>query len=125
MPPQLAQDRSNWHKVSVTFLLNDVALPFPSAANALLVKQVVEVDELLRPNDVSRTLTVSDCTLHVRYEALTISMARVAMDHALSDIQLIVQTMHKFAPVQPGGKAEIEEADSLEVGLMGSWGGDA
>lgn len=48
------------------------------------------------------------------------------MDHCLSDIQLVVQTMHKFAPAQPGerGEGEEEEAASLEVGLRGTWGGE-
>ena len=120
--------------------LSAVDLPFPSAANALLVKCVIEVDQLLRPAEVIRTLSVSDCTLHVsvlrllsalealltrscrHYEALTVSHARVAMDHCLSDIQLVVQTMHTFAP---GRKSAVEEAESLEVGLRGTWGGDA
>lgn len=47
------------------------------------------------------------------------------MDHCLSDIQLVVQTMHKFAPVKPAPEHEVEEAESLEVGLRGSWGGSA
>lgn len=57
--------------------------------------------------------------------ARTVAQARVALDHALSDIQLVVQTMHNFGPKEMLGKKQgeqAEEAPSLEVGLQGSWG---
>ena len=53
------------------------------------------------------------------------SQARVALDHTLSDIQLVVQTMHQFGPEDQYGdpNQKKEEAASIEVGLKGSWEG--
>lgn len=104
------------------------------------------MDQPLRPSELSRTLTVTDSSLVVYvfipplraslsltpcypscsdFRARTIAQARVALDHALSDIQLVVQTMHKFAPKEQKdgeeGGLKLLEAPSLEVGLMGSW----
>ncbi|ORY80300.1 transcription factor Pcc1-domain-containing protein [Leucosporidium creatinivorum] len=109
-------DRSTWHNVALT-------IPFPSPANAELVKRVVEVDKPLRPSELSRTLTVDGSSLIVDFRARTVAQARVALDHCLSDIQLVVQTMHKFAPkAERDEEGEKEpEAPSLEVGLKGSW----
>ncbi|GAA5917123.1 hypothetical protein JCM5296_001203 [Sporobolomyces johnsonii] len=113
-------DTTNWHTVSIT-------IPFPSSANALLVKRVIEVDKPLRPSELTRALEVQDTELVVTFRARTVAQARVALDHALSDIQLVVQTMHKFGPKEMLGDKEgggqVEEAPSLEVGLMGSWEG--
>jgi len=54
-----------------------------------------------------------------------VSQARVALDHTLSDIQLVVQTMHQFGPEDQYGdpNQKKEEAASIEVGLKGSWEG--
>ncbi|GAA5862527.1 hypothetical protein JCM1840_004213 [Sporobolomyces johnsonii] len=113
-------DTINWHTVSIT-------IPFPSSANALLVKRVIEVDKPLRPSELTRALEVQDTELVVTFRARTVAQTRVALDHALSDIQLVVQTMHKFGPKEMLGDKEgggqVEEAPSLEVGLMGSWEG--
>lgn len=58
-------------------------------------------------------------------QALTVSQARVALDHLLSDIQLVVQTMHQFGPKEQYGDEVVNkgEAASIEVGLKGSWEG--
>ncbi|GAA5998600.1 hypothetical protein JCM5350_005061 [Sporobolomyces pararoseus] len=108
-----------WHAISMK-------IPFPTTANARLVKQVVEVDKPLRPSELKRSLEVEDTSLVVTFLARTVAQARVALDHALSDIQLVVQTMHNFGPEdvigQAGKEKEGEEAPSLEVGLEGSWG---
>ncbi|GAA6013360.1 hypothetical protein JCM11491_006366 [Sporobolomyces phaffii] len=111
-------DPSTWHNVSIK-------IPFPTAANALLVKQVIEVDPVLRPSELKRSLEVQDASLVVTFLARTVAQARVALDHALSDIQLVVQTMHNFGPKEMLGEtrtAQGEEAPTLEVGLEGSWG---
>ncbi|CEQ42945.1 SPOSA6832_04826, partial [Sporobolomyces salmonicolor] len=113
-------DTTNWHTVSIT-------IPFPASAHALLVKQVIEVDKPLRPSELTRALEVHDTELVVTFRARTVAQARVALDHALSDIQLVVQTMHTFGPKEmlgdQQGRGRVEEAPSLEVGLMGSWEG--
>ncbi|GAA6002805.1 hypothetical protein JCM10207_007691 [Rhodosporidiobolus poonsookiae] len=112
-------DRSDWHTVSLS-------IPFPSADAATLVKRVVEVDQPLRPSELSRSLVVEGSNLVVELRANTVSQARVALDHCLSDLQLVVQTMHTFGPpelVGEKGVLAVEEAPSLEVGLMGSWEG--
>ncbi|GAA5922843.1 CTAG/PCC1 family protein [Sporobolomyces koalae] len=112
------QETTEWHTISIE-------LPFPSAANALLVKQVIEVDRPLRPTELKRVLEVKDASLVVTFLARTVAQARVALDHALSDIQLVVQTMHTFGPREMLGNVQqppqAEEAPSLEVGLQGSW----
>ncbi|GAA6059370.1 hypothetical protein JCM10212_003268 [Sporobolomyces blumeae] len=112
-------DTTGWHNVTVS-------IPFPSADNARLVQQVIEVDKPLRPTELKRKLKVQDSSLVVTFLARTVAQARVALDHALSDIQLVVQTMHNFGPSQmlgdePAGGVTAAEAPSLEVGLMGSW----
>ncbi|GAA5858852.1 hypothetical protein JCM8547_005013 [Rhodosporidiobolus lusitaniae] len=110
-------DRTDWHTVSL-------ALPFPSSANATLVKRVTEVDRVLKPSELERTLVVEGNNLVATFRARTVSQARVALDHFLSDVQLVVQTMHKFGPKDVVGEKVVEggpEAPSLEVGLMGSW----
>lgn len=57
--------------------------------------------------------------------AANVTQARVALDHLLSDIQLVVQTMSRFGPEgkdgQQTGRTPVEP--SLEVGLRGSWQG--
>jgi hypothetical protein len=63
-----------------------------------------------------------DISSHSEFKAATVSQARVAMDHCLSDLQLIVQTMHKFGPQNVEGAKDGGEK-SMEVGLMGSWEG--
>jgi hypothetical protein len=45
--------------------ISTLNIPFPTAANALLVKQVIEVDKPLRPTELRRTLEVEDSTLVV------------------------------------------------------------
>ncbi|GAA5909242.1 hypothetical protein JCM6882_003776 [Rhodosporidiobolus microsporus] len=113
-----AADKSEWHSISLS-------IPFPSAANATLVKRVIEVDRVLKPSELTRTLTVEGASLVIDLRARTVSQARVALDHLLSDIQLVVQTMYKFGPAdvvgEKGAGEVLPEAPSLEVGLMGSW----
>ncbi|GAA5845547.1 hypothetical protein JCM3766R1_000778 [Sporobolomyces carnicolor] len=107
-----------WHTLSIK-------IPFPSPANATLVKRVIEVDQPLRPSELKRTLEIEGSSLVVTLLARTVAQARVALDHALSDIQLVVQTMHNFGPRELVGDNEAKggkEAPSLEVGLEGSWG---
>ena len=59
------------------------------------------------------------------FQARTVTQARVALDHTLSDIQLVVQTMHQFGPKDQYGdeNEKKEEAATIEVGLKGSWEG--
>lgn len=75
---------------------------------------------------VSPALLTNPVHIESTFLARTVAQARVALDHALSDIQLVVQTMHNFGPEdvigQAGKEKEGEEAPSLEVGLEGSWG---
>lgn len=52
----------------------------------------------------------------------------MALDHLLSDIQLVVQTMSRFGPSSQNAGSDTGsklEEPSLEVGLMGSWQGVA
>ncbi|GAA5828120.1 hypothetical protein JCM11251_002598 [Rhodosporidiobolus azoricus] len=113
-----AADRSDWHSLSLS-------IPFPTAENATLIKRVIEVDRVLKPSELTRSLQVEGTSLVVKLRARTVSQARVALDHLLSDIQLVVQTMHKFGPSDIIGEKDTgksgPEAPSLEVGLMGSW----
>ncbi|GAA5938658.1 hypothetical protein JCM10213_006993 [Rhodosporidiobolus nylandii] len=115
-----AEDRSDWHTLSIS-------IPFPAAESATLVKRVIEVDKPLKPSELTRVLRVDGSALVAEFQARTVSQARVALDHFFSDVQLVVQTMHKFGPKDIAGadeKGSAEpEAPSLEVGLMGSWGG--
>ena len=57
--------------------------------------------------------------------AANVTQARVALDHLLSDLQLVVQTMSRFGAEGKGGDAtgRTPSEPSLEVGLMGSWQG--
>lgn len=67
------------------------------------------------------------------FRAATVAQARVALDHFLSDVELVVQTLHRFAPHHDDDPApapapaaagtERTDAPSLEVGLEGSWEG--
>lgn len=124
-----------------------LSIPFPNADNATLVKRVIEVDRVLRPSELSRELSVEGSDLKAcvspslpppqaclscflpfcsTLRAATVAQARVALDHLFSDIQLVVQTMHKFGPPEVvGQKVEkaAPDATSLEVGMMGSWEG--
>lgn len=56
------------------------------------------------------------------FKTSSVRHLRVALDHCLSEIQLIVQTMHKFSPDRSLEEGKAEE-ESIEIGLMGSWGG--
>ncbi|KAM0753390.1 hypothetical protein T439DRAFT_197228 [Meredithblackwellia eburnea MCA 4105] len=109
-------DTSKWHKVTIS-------IPFPTTTDAELVKRVIEVDKPLRPKEVFRRILVKGSSLEVEHQATTVSQIRVVMDHCLADIQLIIQTMNKFAPLPQSSRPAVEEAPSLEVGLKGSWGG--
>ncbi|KAK4050367.1 hypothetical protein OIV83_003436 [Microbotryomycetes sp. JL201] len=110
-------DTSNWHTVTVK-----VPLPTPDQATAL--QRVIQVDPVLKPSELSRQLQVVDSSLVITFKARTVAQARVALDHCLSDVELIVQTMSKFGPEQAGGGNKTDkEADSLEVGMKGQWQG--
>ncbi|BGP45446.1 hypothetical protein JCM10450v2_001265 [Rhodotorula kratochvilovae] len=89
-------DRSQWHSLSLK-------IPFPSADNATLVKRVIEVDKPLRPSELTRELTVEGPVLVCDFRAATVAQARVALDHFLSDVELVVQTMHSFGPPEVVG----------------------
>ncbi|GAA6057919.1 hypothetical protein JCM3770_002207 [Rhodotorula araucariae] len=110
-------DRSQWHSLTLK-------IPFPSTNNATLVKRVVEVDKPLRPNELTRELAVDGSVLLCEFRAATVAQARVALDHFLSDVELVVQTMHSFGPPEVVGERSAKggpDAPSLEVGLMGTW----
>ena len=50
----------------------------------------------------------------------TVAQARVGLDHTLSDIQLVVETIRKLGPGEQIGTGD---SDTMEVGLNGSWEG--
>lgn len=50
----------------------------------------------------------------------TVAQARVGLDHTLSDIQLVVETIRKLGPGENLGEAQ---SDTMEIGLNGSWEG--
>ncbi|POY71199.1 hypothetical protein BMF94_5510, partial [Rhodotorula taiwanensis] len=105
-----------------------LSLPFLSPDNASLVKRVIEVDRPLRPSELSRTMDVEGSSLSVTLHAASVTQARVALDHLLSDIQLVVQTMSRFGPSSQNAGSDTGsklKEPSLEVGLMGSWQGVA
>ncbi|GAA5898253.1 hypothetical protein JCM8208_000197 [Rhodotorula glutinis] len=114
------RDQSNWHSLSLR-------IPLPSPDAALLVKRVVDVDKPLRPRELTRDLTLEGHVLVASFRAATVAQARVALDHFLSDVELVVQTMDRFAPddsaANEGSKEPRADAPSLEVGLEGSWEG--
>ncbi|GAA5981408.1 hypothetical protein JCM10908_004100 [Rhodotorula pacifica] len=110
-----APDRPGWHTITLT-------IPFPSPENATLVKRVIEVDKPLRPSELTRSMQVEGANLTVSLAAANVTQARVALDHLLSDIQLVTQTMARFGTSEAAtGRTPSEP--SLEVGLMGSWQG--
>ncbi|GAA5925031.1 hypothetical protein JCM3775_006346 [Rhodotorula graminis] len=111
-------DQFNWHSLSLR-------IPLPSPDAAILVKRVIDVDKPLRPRELSRTLTLDGPVLVASFRAATVAQARVALDHFLSDVELVVQTMDRFAPSPSHAHAAPPTADapSLEVGLEGSWEG--
>ncbi|SGY95829.1 BQ5605_C036g11519 [Microbotryum silenes-dioicae] len=98
-----------------------MTVPFPTAADATLLQRVVSVDQLLRPSELSRRVCVEAASLHIEFIAHSVRQARVALDHCLSDIQMVVQTMRKFGP--EAAVDGIEADASIEVGLRGSWEG--
>ena len=133
---------------------SSLRIPLPSPDTALLVKRVIDVDKPLRPRELTRDLTLegpvlvafvllssSSCLLPLSSEltlaptrlarssfrAASVAQARVALDHFLSDVELVVQTLDRFAPADsaaaPGSKEPRADAPSLEVGLEGSWEG--
>ena len=122
-------------------------MPFPSVELAETARQVLSVDQPLRPSEQHHAysveshnlimcaclvsdfagvpqLTFPRCKSDVR--AKTVSLARVALDHILSDAQLVVQTMHTFAPskaagASSAGKDRALAEPTIEVGLRGEW----
>lgn len=53
--------------------------------------------------------------------AKTVALARVALDHILSDAQLVVKTMHTFSPTKRGDASTGGDEPTIEVGLRGEW----
>ncbi|SCV68068.1 BQ2448_189 [Microbotryum intermedium] len=101
-------------------IIPSVTIPFPTAADATLVQRVVSVDPILRPSELVRKMSVEAALLHIVFTAQSVRQARVALDHCLSDIKVVVQTMREFGPES----AVDRKADaSIEVGLNGSWEG--
>lgn len=121
----------------------DASVPFPNEQLAQTARQVLAVDKPLRPSEQYHAFSVDQSTLKMydspicaclcrselkpassQVKAKTVALARVALDHILSDAQLIVETMHSFAPSnEAGGTKEsmLSKESTLEVGLRGAW----
>ncbi|KAM0793794.1 hypothetical protein ACM66B_001210 [Microbotryomycetes sp. NB124-2] len=112
-------DTSQWHTVTVQ-------VPLPTPEQATNLQRVIQVDPVLKPTELSRQLDVVNSSLVITLKARTVAQARVALDHTLSDVELIVETMSKFGPTSQGGLAgnELATDQSLEVGLKGQWQGN-
>ncbi|TNY23228.1 transcription factor Pcc1-domain-containing protein [Rhodotorula diobovata] len=123
---QTTSDRSHWHSLSLR-------IPLPSPDQARILQRVIQVDKPLRPSQLERHLSLDGHVLVASFRAATVAQARVALDHFLSDVELVVQTLHRFAPHHDDDPApapapaaagnERTDAPSLEVGLEGSWEG--
>ncbi|KAK4052220.1 hypothetical protein OIO90_004442 [Microbotryomycetes sp. JL221] len=115
-------DTTQWHTLTVR-------VPFPTATQAHMVHNIIQVDPVLRPTELERDVNVDDTrsTLVITLKARTVAQARVALDHCLSDIELVVETMSKFSPIELGGQPPQTQQDktdkTLEIGLKGQWDG--
>jgi len=89
--PLDAKDCSTWHTLTVR-------IPLPTPRQAEIVKQVIEVDRELKAHLVSRTLSLEGNELVATFACLTIRQARVSLDHFLSDVGLVIETIETFSP---------------------------
>ncbi|KAL0954513.1 hypothetical protein HGRIS_003480 [Hohenbuehelia grisea] len=78
-----------WHTTTVR-------IPFASPKDAMIAKQVIEVDAELQPQAVKRMLSVEDDVLVAVFETLTIRLARLTVNAFLENVDLVVRTITTF-----------------------------
>jgi len=85
------KDPSTWHNVKVD-------IPFPSPEQATTARRVLEVDKPVKSHMIIRTLSTEGSNLIASFSSLTVRQARVALDHFLSDVGLVVETISELGP---------------------------
>ncbi|PLW34455.1 hypothetical protein PCANC_05654 [Puccinia coronata f. sp. avenae] len=89
---------ADWHELTVE-------VPVPTLDQAETILQTIAPDKPVKsPELVRRTLHVRALpTPHIliAIAAATLRQARVSVDHLLSDLELVVETMAAFSPAPP------------------------
>nr|XP_029476041.1 EKC/KEOPS complex subunit LAGE3 [Oncorhynchus nerka] len=86
----------NNHKQGKLEFVLDV--PFPSSREASIALQSLSPDREPRKGGISKELTVSGCTLSVRWRADEARILRVSVGSFMDHLSLVMETMEAFGP---------------------------
>ncbi|KAK0548478.1 hypothetical protein OC845_003555 [Tilletia horrida] len=92
---QVAVTSGNAATLQQSFTLK---IPFPNAASARLVADVLSVDRQLRPQEVTVDHSVIGSTLVVQIDASSIRQLRLSINATLENAALVTKTMDAFGP---------------------------
>ncbi|KAJ9093772.1 hypothetical protein QFC19_008211 [Naganishia cerealis] len=82
---------SNWHQTTLR-------IPFRTAEQANIARRVILVDRELNAHLVERTLDVEANVLVATYRTATVRLLRLATNGFIENLQLVIRTIHEFAP---------------------------
>ncbi|GHJ87054.1 hypothetical protein NliqN6_3456 [Naganishia liquefaciens] len=87
-----AQDnQQDWHQTTLR-------IPFKSAAHADIARRVILVDRELNAHLVERSIVVEGSNLVATYRTATVRLLRLATNGFIENLQLVIRTIHEFAP---------------------------
>ncbi|KAI5450288.1 hypothetical protein NCC49_003199 [Naganishia albida] len=104
-------ETKDWHETTLK-------IPFKSAQHADIARRVILVDRELNGHLVERTLVVQDNILIATYRTATVRLLRLATNGFIENLQLVIRTIHQFAP--PSGVELSEEGVPQEAIAAGT-----
>ena len=81
-----------------------IKIPFANEAHATIAKRAILVDRELNAHLVERTMSVEGSVLIVTYTAVSVRLLRLATNGFMEHINLVIRTIHEFAPSSQGQK---------------------
>ncbi|KAL9936135.1 hypothetical protein V8E36_004977 [Tilletia maclaganii] len=73
-----------------------LTIPFPDAASAAIVRDVLAVDRQLRPKEVAVIYEAVESELVVKISATSVRQLRLSVNAALENAALVTKTMDAF-----------------------------
>ncbi|XP_073456828.1 EKC/KEOPS complex subunit LAGE3-like [Aquarana catesbeiana] len=85
-------------KMAAAPLYFQLDVPFPRSSEAQIAHDSLNPDAEPRKGGVSKTLSVQDNVLRVRWQADEARILRVSVTSFLEHLSLVVKTMERFGP---------------------------
>lgn len=73
-----------------------VRIPFPSGALAEIALRSLQPDGEVKPDQVSRMLSLDDCNLVVDFESSSVRNARVSLQAFFDNVEVIIRAMDEL-----------------------------